>query len=56
MTITCENRAAFEKAAQPLIQWIAENVHPHHAVIVTNNSAELLEGQITFRTDKYIRG
>lgn len=37
---------AFEKAARPLIKWLAENVHPHHTVIVTPTGAELLEGAL----------
>jgi hypothetical protein len=43
-----EGRAeSFKLAALPLIQWLAENCHPHHSVIVTSTNAELLEGQIT---------
>lgn len=34
----------FEKAAKPLMEFLAENFHPHVTVIVTSNSAELVEG------------
>lgn len=40
-----EQRKSFEAAARPLIQWLCENVHPHHTATVTPTSAELLEGQ-----------
>ncbi|WP_223497871.1 hypothetical protein [Serratia sp. JSRIV001] len=39
-----QHRNGFEEAAKPLIKWLAENVHPHHTVIVTSTNAELLEG------------
>jgi hypothetical protein len=35
----------FDAAAHPLIQYLAENHHPHHTAIVTGTGAELLEGQ-----------
>lgn len=40
-----EQRKSFEAAARPLIQWLNDNVHPHHTVIVTPTSAELLAGE-----------
>jgi len=45
----------FEQAARPLIKWLSENVHPHHTAIVTNDSAELLEGAQTVRTNEFIK-
>lgn len=45
----------FEEAAKPLIKWLAENVHPHHTAIVTSNSAELLEGSMSFPTDEFLK-
>ncbi|WP_162837201.1 hypothetical protein [Serratia marcescens] len=47
--------AAFEEAAKPLIKWLAENVHPHHTVIVTSTSAELLEGVVSFPTNEFLK-
>ncbi len=41
-----EQRKSFEAAARPLIQWLCENVHPHHTVIVTPTGAELTEGKL----------
>jgi hypothetical protein len=36
------------EAARPLIQYLAENKHPHHTAIVTNTGIELLEGVQSF--------
>jgi hypothetical protein len=46
---------SFETASRPLIQWLAENVHPHHSVIVTSTHAELLMGEIVLSTDEYLK-
>jgi|SRR3972149_891173 len=35
----------FTQAVRPLIEYLAQNHHPHHTAIVTNTGAELLEGQ-----------
>lgn len=53
---TPEERKSFEEAARPLIQWLAENVHPHHHVVVTATGAELLEGQMSIRDESFLRG
>lgn len=50
-----QKQADFENAARPLIKWLAENVHPHHAVIVTSTKAQLLQGEMTFPTEEYLR-
>lgn len=50
-----ENEATFLDAANPLIKWLSENVHPHHSVIVTATGAELLEGKVIHRTDEYLK-
>lgn len=50
-----EKRPSFIEAANHLIKWLNENCHPHHSVIVTPDSAELLEGQIGHKTDEYIK-
>ena len=41
-----EQAESFNEAARPLIQWLCENVNPHHSAIVTPIGAELLEGQL----------
>lgn len=37
---------SFKESAEPLIKWLCENVDPHHTVIVTQTSAELLQGSL----------
>ncbi|EHU00443.1 hypothetical protein CKS_2369 [Pantoea stewartii subsp. stewartii DC283] len=46
---------SFAEASEPLIKWLAENVHPHHSVIVTATHAELLQGEKVHRTEKFLR-
>jgi hypothetical protein len=40
-----EKFSKFENAAMPLIQYLGEQKHPHHAVVVTSTNAELFEGK-----------
>lgn len=44
--LTNEQKAAFDAAAAPLMQFLADNCHPHCSVHVTSVHAELLEGQL----------
>ena len=34
----------FEQLATPLIEWLRKNHHPHTAIIIDCNHAEVLEG------------
>ncbi|MEI7143260.1 hypothetical protein WCT84_06680 [Pectobacterium brasiliense] len=52
---TVENKLSFEDVTKPVIKWLAENVHPHHSVIVDSTHAELLEGQRVLSTKEYLR-
>lgn len=45
----------FAEAAEPLIKWMAGNVHPHHSAIVTSTGAELLMSERVHNTDKYLK-
>jgi len=45
--MTPEQRESFIHAARPLIEWLNQNCHPRHTVVVTPTNAELLEGQIS---------
>lgn len=49
---TFDKQGGFEQAAEPMIKWLAENVHPHHTVIVTSTGAELLQGEMSHQTEK----
>ncbi|AXG70461.1 hypothetical protein KORDIASMS9_02701 [Kordia sp. SMS9] len=44
----------FKKAAEPLMEFINNNCHPHVTVIVGTDKAELLEGVTVHNTDKFI--
>lgn len=53
---TAKEQTEFEKAARPLIQYLAENHHPHVTAIVTSTRAELLEGvETTGHIDNYLK-
>lgn len=43
MLLTEAQMKSLHKAAEPLIKWLNENMHPHATVIVDQTSAELLE-------------
>ena len=44
----------FEDAAKPLMQWMAENNHPHTTAIVTATIAELVEGIDSINTVEFL--
>lgn len=48
--LTPEQLAALQVAAQPLMQWMAENCHPHVTCIVESERTQLLEGIATVIT------
>lgn len=45
---------AFENAVKPLIKYLAENHSPHTTLIVTSNSAELVEGVAVVNTNEFL--
>jgi len=47
--------ADFEEAVRPLMRYLCENHHPHMRVIIDGSCAEMLEGQVTFNTEDYVR-
>lgn len=49
-----DSKKEFEEAAKPLIKFLAQTVHPHHTVVVTATGAELLEGQVSVRTNEFL--
>jgi hypothetical protein len=50
-----ERRRKLEAAARPLIQLLAEEYHPHHTAIVTNNRVELSEGLMSLKVEDYLK-
>lgn len=49
-----EAQAEFNKLVAPLIKFMAQEVHPHHTLIITATGAELLEGEMAFNTEEYL--
>lgn len=54
MILTKEQIQQFEEAAKPLIKLLAENHHPHVTVIVTSNSAEIVESSAMVKCNDFI--
>jgi hypothetical protein len=49
-----EQLKEFENIVRPVIKWMAQNQHPHTAVIIDGVRAELVEGVMQFQTHEYI--
>lgn len=45
-------KIVFEELSKLMIKYLAKNHHPHTTIIITNDSAELLEGKMCIRTDE----
>lgn len=45
---------SFAIAAEPLMKFLAENYNPHAVVIVNASGAELLTGELTHNTEKFL--
>lgn len=55
MQLTKEQKEEFENAAKPLIKFLNDRCHPHTIVQVDQVSAELLESQVTFITQEFVK-
>jgi len=51
MILTKEQLKSLREAALPLMQWLADNCHPHVTAIVDSEHVELLEGLATARRE-----
>lgn len=54
MKLTDEQWKEWEEACEVLMKWMAENVNPHTNVILSANSAELVEGARVHNTNKFL--
>jgi len=54
MILSKKEVEGFKKAAEPLMKWMAENLHPHTTAIVDQGRAELLEGKCAHVTEEFI--
>lgn len=44
----------FEAVVRPVMKYLAENHHPHTAICVESNQAEMVEGIRSLKTDEYL--
>jgi hypothetical protein len=49
-----EQKKEFKEAVKPLMKWLCENKHPHTTVMVTNTTAEIVEGIHYFLTEEFL--
>jgi hypothetical protein len=49
-----KQRKGFEEACKPLMKFLCENYHPHVKVIIDGNTAELVEGVLFTKDNKFI--
>lgn len=49
-----EKEKKFEELTRPLIKWINEEFNPHAKIIIDVDSAEVVCGEMAFKTDDYI--
>lgn len=54
MEETTPTRDDMLESAKPLIKFINE-FHPHHTIIVSHDTVELLESQMINRTDEFLK-
>ena len=47
-------KKGFIEACEPLMKWLAENCHPHAKVIMHSTCAELVEGEMSHKTDEFL--
>lgn len=50
-----DKTSEFEKLAKPLIKYLNDHFHPHVKIIIDGTSAEIVEGQMAFTTEEYIK-
>ena len=57
MILSEKDRKEFEKAVEVVIEYLSNPklFHPHVKVIIDSGSAELVEGVVSHRTDKFIK-
>jgi hypothetical protein len=53
--MTEKDRKKFEKLSKPLIKFINDKFNPHTKIIIDCDSAEIVVGEASFRTDEFIK-
>jgi hypothetical protein len=49
-----KKRHEFIELVTPVMKWMAENLHPHTKIIIEANTAELVEGEISYNNNEFI--
>lgn len=44
----------FKVFSSLLMKWIAKNGNPHASILITNRTAEVVEGKISYVTDRFL--
>lgn len=47
-------KSNFAKLVEPVMKYLCDEYHPHTTIIITGNSAEVLEGVECHRSDEFI--
>jgi len=55
MKITESKKEEFEALVKPLIKFMAQEMHPHHLLVIDSTKAELLEGSISIVTKEFLQ-
>lgn len=55
MNLTEEQNRELKEKAEALMKWMAENLHPHHLLVIENTSFQLLEGVVSSHTQRFIK-
>lgn len=53
--LTREQAKTMLEAAKPLMEWLADNCHPHCTAFVEQGSVEVMEGIAREISDKFIK-
>ena len=48
-------RLIFEQLARPLMQFLNDHTNPHHSIIITTTTAEVVSGECAFTTMDYVK-
>ena len=54
MKLTDEQREKFSELAKPMMEFLAQNCHPHTSVSIDSDKAELKEGVAAVVSDRFM--
>ena len=50
-----DRQKRFDELVKPVIKFMAEEMHPHHTLVITSTTAELSEGVMATVTEEYLK-